>query len=831
MMLRTVTIALLLLILIIPLQVAAGAMTKNIEAVRPRIGQCGTNVEVSIQGVSLGNPREIIFFSPGIRAVNLQPATPLPRRSFAHGGTIVEEVRCTFEIASDCPLGEHAFRLLTATELTCIGTFHVSPFPVIDEEEKNNAHSNDTLETAQPVELTVTVRGQLASGAQQDRDVYRIEGKAGQRLSVEVESARIADQHYGDSEFDLALRVLDREGRVLAINDDNSLHLQDPLKSVKLPQDGPVFVEVRHSIFTPRDTLYCVHIGQFPLPLAAFPPGGQAGTRQSISFRGDAMGTFEQSIDLPDSTGDFFYFGGNDASTRMPSAMRLRSSPYPNVLEDNSADENGVSKLPAALNGTIDSATDVDIWRFTARKGEKLLVRVFAASLGSPIDAAIRIRRLGDDGRPGEVELELDDSPLQDHDIFGTNFRSGGGLPEVIDPSIMWEPKQDGEYLLEIRDTSGAGGTTGVYRIEIEPPRTVVQTLLASATFDWTESTRVTGLSIPRGNRWTLDFSLPRGQWKTLDGEFDFVVNGLPRGVRIVSPPVKPDAGRWPIQFIAEPDAELAGALITLEARPIDSSQSVEVRHQQNVPFINHSGGNAWRVVQTRHYILGVTDPAPFSVDIEEPPVALVRGGELVIPVKIIRHGKFDGAVEIRCGNVPRSISTPPPLIVPPDANEGLLQLGAELNTPLESLPLYVIGSTVRDDIDPFLGAGHVRVSSQIVTLNVSAPYVELASQPGSIRRGEKKPFVWTIRHHTPFEGTARVSLLGLPKGIRVFEPFPTLTKESETVTFELIASEEALLGQALGLICEVAVPIGEQQIVQRTGKGSLRIDPAKEKK
>jgi hypothetical protein len=358
-----------------------------------------------------------------------------------------------------------------------------------------------------------------------------------------------------------------------------------------------------------------------------------------------------------------------------------------------------------------------------------------------------------------------------------------------------------------------------------------VQTLLASATFDWTESTRVTGLAITRGNRWTLDFSLPNGQWTPLAGEFDLIAHGLPAGVRLVSPRVKSGAGRWPIQFIAEPAAELTGAVITLEARPVNSAVHVETRNQQNVPFINHSGGSAWRTVRTNHYILGVTDPAPFSIDIEEPAVALVRGGELAVPVKITRHGSFDGAVELRCGSVPRSISTPPPLIVPPGETAGLLQLGAETNAPLESLPLYVIGSTVRDDIDPFLGSGHIRVSSDIVTLNVSQPYVELASQPESIRRGEKKPFVWTIRHHTPFAGEAQVTLLGLPKGVSVIEPFPTLTKDSETVTFELAATDEALLGQAGGLICEVAVPVGEQQIVQRTGKGTLRIDPAKEKK
>lgn len=809
----------------------AGAMTKNIEAVRPRIGQRGTRLEVAIQGVSLAEPREIVFYRPGIRAVDIQPAKSVPRRGFAHGGTIAEEVRCTFEIAPDCPLGEHPFRLLTATELTCIATFHVSPFTVVDEEEANNTYTNDTLETAQSVSAPITVRGQVGGGDRGDRDLYRVEAKTGERLSVEVESVRIADRHYGDSEFDLALRVLDERGRAVAANDDNALRLQDPLVSFQAPRDGPLYVEVRRSIFVPSETVYCVHIGRHARPLAAFPPGGEAGAEQTIRFEGDAQGSFRQTVKLPPHAGDFFYFGGDADTPPSPTPLRLRVSPYPNVLEDDKTAETRISQLPAALNGIVDGPTDVDRWRFSAKQGQRWHVRVFAAALGSPIDAAVRILAIGDDGKPGTAELGLDDSPLTDHDIFGTSFRSGGGLQEAIDPSFVWEPKGDGDYLLEVRDTSGSGGPLGVYRIEVEPLRDVVQTLLASATFDWTESTRVTGLAVPRGNRWTVDLSLPGGQWNSLAGEFDLIAKGLPAGVRLVTPRVKAGATRWPIQFVADSSAAPVGAVFTLQARSADPAVEVETRCQQNVPFINHPGGSAWRAVRTDRYVVGITEAAPFSIDIEQPASALVRGGELALPVKIMRRDGFKGAIEIRCGGLDRSISTPPPTVVPPDQSECRLELGADAGAPLEAMPLYVIGSTVRDDIDSFLGTGHIRVSSEIVELNIAQPYLELAAEPESIRRGERKAFTWTVRHHTPFEGQARVTLLGLPKGVNVIGPAPLLTQDSTSISFELAATDEALLGQANGLTCEVEVPVGEQQIVQRTGRGALRIDPAKEKK
>ncbi|EMI57525.1 secreted protein, partial [Rhodopirellula sallentina SM41] len=128
--------------------VCVGAMTKSIETVRPRIAQRGTTIEVTIGGVSLADPQEIIFYQPGIRAIGLRTAEEPPRkRSLMHGGAVKEAVVCQFEIAPDCPPGEHAFRLRTSTELTQIATFHVTPFPVMDENEEGH-NNNDTMENA-----------------------------------------------------------------------------------------------------------------------------------------------------------------------------------------------------------------------------------------------------------------------------------------------------------------------------------------------------------------------------------------------------------------------------------------------------------------------------------------------------------------------------------------------------------------------------------------------------------------------------------------------------------------------------------------------------------
>jgi hypothetical protein len=117
-------------------------------------------------------------------------------------------------------------------------------------------------------------------------------------------------------------------------------------------------------------------------------------------------------------------------------------------------------------------------------------------------------------------------------------------------------------------------------------------------------------------------------------------------------------------------------------------------------------------------------------------------------------------------------------------------------------------------------------VSSEIITITVADSFVELASQPESIRRGERGQFAFAVTPKTPFEGQATAKLLGLPKGVNVIEPLPAVTKDSKEIVFTIEATDDALLGAVSGLGCELMVKAAGQEIRQRAGKGTLRIDP-----
>jgi hypothetical protein len=70
------------------------------------------------------------------------------------------------------------------------------------------------------------------------------------------------------------------------------------------------------------------------------------------------------------------------------------------------------------------------------------------------------------------------------------------------------------------------------------------------------------------------------------------------------------------------------------------------------------------------------------------------------------------------------------------------------------------------------------------------------------------------------------VELPGLQKGVRVIGEPATLTDDQSEVAFEIEAEADTLLGPYQELSCEVTLKESGQEIKQRLGRGTLRIDP-----
>ena len=780
----------------------AGPMVHHIEFVTPRAGQRGTTVEVTIEGAFIKKPQEILFYRPGIRCVELKSLPP--RKSplaGPHGGFSEDNVLAKFQIEADCPLGLHPFKLRTATELTTLSTFAVTRFPIVNETQEDQA-----------VPMNSAVLGRMDTNKVGDVDVYHVTGRKGEHLSVEVDSVWLTEKFYAGSEFDLTARILDAGGKELARNDDSALHLQDPVLSTILPADGEYRVEVKQRIFTSGgNCYYLAHIGSNHRPLAVYPTGGMKGEKLAATLLGDPAGDDAIKITLPAQTGDFAF---NDT---MPSPLMMRVSECPNVLEAQDAEATTVNALPAALNGRIEAANDADSFRVKAKAGDRWRVRVFARSLGTPLDPRLTIRKAAAE----TDDVTADDAVLLDRDLWAMSRQIQ--RKELMDPAVVWEPKTDGDYLINITDMRGLGDPTSVYRIEVEPVRDEIDTFIQARVIDMVECPRLTSIAVPQGGRWTVNVNLIDAPGSRYKGELDLVVQGLPQGVRMIAPRVIAGQRQVPVQFIADGSTKPQTALISITCKATDGTPLLS-RSQQSFPFLGHSGGHAWHSLVVNDYAFAVTEPAPYQIDVEQPAIPLSQNGELTLPVKITRKPGFDEAIEHQFDWVPPGVESEPTLTIPAGKNEGTLRLSASTSAVPGTYRLAMTASTAGGSY--YLGAGRIRASSAFIDITIAQPYIALKSNPTAVRRGEKAQVVWDIEHKKPFEGEAEATLLGLPKGVSVVN-VPKLKAGDKQLIFEIAATSEALLGQYKELSCEITVSERGQQIRQRMGKGILRVDPA----
>lgn len=769
-----------------------------VEYLLPRGSSRGAGVDVVITGQYMQDPKEIIFYSPGIKAINIKP-----------GAKPAEEVKARFEIAAYCEPGEHILRLRTATALSEAITFWVSKFPTVEETEKKIG-DNDTIEKAQPVPLNSTVNGQILPGNEADRDIYRIDVEQGQRISVEVEAVRLGTLHIG-GETDLAVRILDSQGKVLGKSDDSALYVQDPLLSITAPKKGSYYIEIAQQLYSPpRLAHYRAHIGTFTRPTAVFPAGGEAGEHLNVKVLGDPAGERTEQLVLPKRTGNFSFF-----SQDAPSPNMLRVAAYPNIFEGDLR----IAQAPVAMNGIISQPGEVDRFYFWGKKGVTYKIRVYGRSLGSPIDPKIWIRA----SNSTKNVLEADDSKLAD--LGYVSARGSWFVKDILDPVTLFKPSNDGDYILGVEESRGKGGKDFVYRVEVEPAKDAIYTHISNS--DGYQIPRQVGLIVPQGNRWTVDVQLAQGFGNNYKGEVELEALGLPRGVSMIAPRYPKGAMRMPVQFVAEEGAEQQAAFIELRAKAVEPNVKLETGSRQGAALVNRGNQLAWHFLWMEKYAMAVTQPAPFHIELVQTEIPLAQNGELELKVNLIRHGDFNDPVEIQPDWLPQGVSKQSALTIPKDQSTAIFKISATAKAPAGVFKIAMNATTAKGG-DSFSGVGRIRVSSEFVELKLSEPYLAVDLKRASIEKGQRGQIVGMLKQNKPFPGPATAVLKRLPKGIKMVGPGPRITAKDQQVVFQIEADSDALTGLYKEIFCEVTVNENGQSVRQQTGSGTLRIDPAR---
>jgi hypothetical protein len=247
---------------------------------------------------------------------------------------------------------------------------------------------------------------------------------------------------------------------------------------------------------------------------------------------------------------------------------------------------------------------------------------------------------------------------------------------------------------------------------------------------------------------------------------------------------------------------------------------------RQAFALVNRPGELPLHFVFLDKYALAVTKPAPFHIEVEQPDIALAQNGELQLKVKAVREGQFKDPIEIQTDWLPPGVSRGGTVTIPAGQNEATFRIQANAKAAAGVYKIAMNATTTGGD--PYSGVGRIRVSSPFVELKVTEPFVAVDLKRAAVERGQHGEIVGTLQVKHPFPGKATVSLLRLPKGVKMAGPAPQFTAQDTQVTFPIIADADALLGLYKDVACEITIVEDGQSIKQHSGSGVLRVDPAR---
>ena len=771
----------LLAVLVLTITAAsAQAVSPAVRGIKPVGGRRGTEVVVSLTGQRLADTREILFYGPGIEATHIDAGED-------------GAVTATFRIAPDAPLGLHDFRLVTATGISTLRTFSVGALEEVTEAEPNNDFAHP-----QPIAMNVTVNG---VADKEDVDYYAVQAKKGDRITAEVEGIRL-----GLTLFDPYVAIFDARRFELASGDDSALIWQDGLASVVAPEDGTYIVAARESAYAGNaNCLYRLHVGNFPRPTATIPSGGKVGESVTVRWIGDVLGETTTSVTLPSAADRTFGLVAHDDSGTAPYPNAFRLSPFGNILEaePNDSPETATPFAPpVALNGVIGAAGDVDHYAFPARKGQVYEVRVFARQVRSPLDSVLAIAAKGG-GR-----------------VAG-NDDSGGP-----DSYVRFTAPKDGEFVVSVADHLRKGGPDYAYRVEVGPVRPKLT--LSTPNESPRRGTGTMAIAVPRGNRQAILINAARADFR---GDLALAASGLPEGVGFEAEPMVGGNAVLPVLFTAAADAPVAATLAKVSGKPTDPALEIPCEFTSTAELVLGQNNNPFWTRTVDTLAVAVTEEAPFSIDVVEPKVPIVRGGSMDLKVVATRKPGFTAPIALALPWNPPGITSKAGVVIPEGKDEAVVLLNANNGADLKTWKVVVNGTYTEPPATPppagaprrGPGAGRLTVSSRLAKLTVAAPFLALKLEAVSVEQGKDVDLPVKVEALAPFPGEAQVKLVGLPHKVTT-EP-AVLTKDTTEIVFHLKTDPTSPRGEAKTLACEVIITQDGEPILHNLGSGRLRID------
>jgi len=458
----------------------------TLNSVSPQGIARGTTAEVTVEGLNLARSSAIYFSEPGVtgRILRVKELPDLPDIRLGSNGTPStvdvgplpprNQVTVEVEVAPDAEIGPVSFRLLTPLGTSPEGRFLVEPYYG----EAPDREPNDTPDQAFETFLPAILVGAISRPG--DVDYYKIQVQAGQQISFYNGAMLIG------SSLQPVVTILDADLNVVR---EFGAHggVEQVMFAHRFERPGAYYIRVEDYQRSGRaGNIYRIIAGEFPLALGAYPLGLRRNGAGEVTLRGDHL-TPKLKLDAKPSPDSEDTLAVRPEHSFSPVRLALGSDP-----EIDS--QGGPIQVPVTVNGRIAAPGAENRYRFSARKGERLVLEVNAQRLGSSLDSFLEV--LDAKGNPIEraVVRSLWETAitLRDHDSVGRGMRIAAwdnlhagdytmigaeiarveALPLSPDNDTVFQGFGGQRAAYFDTSTEAHANDTPVYKVQIFPPAT-----------------------------------------------------------------------------------------------------------------------------------------------------------------------------------------------------------------------------------------------------------------------------------------------------------------------------------------------------------------------
>ena len=691
----------------------------------PRGVARGSKVRLTLTGSGVGQSREVVVFEPGFRVEMVAAAQPDPNR-----------LEVDLSIPEDARVGLHRIGVVTPLGTPPAQTFLVDAHPVAHEVEPND----------DPKSLATSRRPATLVGVIErpgDVDHFRFQAEAGQSLVFELKAKVLGSMLSG------ALALLDDEGRVLAEKAADASG-SEPVLSVTAPKTGIFTLRISDSDYEgSANHGYRIDAGSTPSLEAVFPLGVSPGSGRDVALFGLPPGRAPTiHLDVPaDAKPGSIRAVPTGRTTVNHRTVVVADGPQAVEAEPNDdASEANPLPVPGGVSGRIGTPGDRDFHRFTARKGEPLIVEVFGRRLGTPVDPFLAI--LDDKGRPV--------------------------------PRAVLRPVAETEVAFRDHNASSPG-----VRLTKWNNLTVNDTVLFGR-----EVGRI--FALPRNPDDDCQFWSDQG---VRVGSLETTPEHHPMAQPIYKVEVHPAGTTFP-----------AGGVTPVTIHYLNDDGGPDFGKDSRLTFAPPTDGEYIACVGDARglggerfaYHLVVRKPSPdFSITVSPEDPNVPRGGISLVTVRLTRVDGFDLPVVVTAEGLPKGVSATS-ATVERGSSTGMLALSADPGAEAFSSPTWKVtarafaGATVHGFDPGGPDGGRITVTP--------APNLHVLARPSrvALRPGGEVSLTLAVERGPAFSGRVPIEVRNLPHGVRVLDVGlnGVLVTEKQTErTIRLVAEPWAEVG------------------------------------